>query len=208
MKAFSFALITLMFISCSKQNFNPKWVNQVSPNNFIVRFETTKGNFEVQIDRTASPKAVDRFYQLVTHHFYDNSIFYRVIPNSLVQFGSSNASLIQKWDKFKIPDEKVILSNEKGRISFARNEKETRGNDIFINLRNNQKYDTLNYEGVIGFPAFGSVIKGMEVVESIYSDYDEEPLNKIDTLYFKPSAFLKIYPKLDVIKKVQVLKHN
>ncbi len=208
MKAFSFALITLIFISCSKQNFRPKWINRESPSNFIVIFETTKGNFEVQIDRVASPKAVDRFYQLVTHRFYDNSIFYRVIPNSLVQFGSSNASLIHQWGKFKVPDENVILSNEKGRISFARNEKETRGNDLFINLRNNLKYDTLNYEGVIGFPAFGNVIKGMEVVESIYSGYDEEPLNEIDTLYLRPATFLKIYPKLDVIKKVKVLKHN
>jgi peptidyl-prolyl cis-trans isomerase A (cyclophilin A) len=208
MRAFSFALLMLIFISCSKEIFNPKWVNQVSPSNFIVRFETTKGNFEIQIDRAASPKAVDRFYQLVTHHFYDNSIFYRVIPNSLVQLGSSNISLIHQWSKFKVPDEKVSLSNEKGRISFARNEKETRGNDLFINLRNNLKYDTLNYEGVIGFPAFGSVIKGMEVVESIYSGYEEEPLNKIDTLYLRPAIFLKIYPKLDVIKKVRVLKHN
>ena len=199
-------VFTLFLISCSKQIFNQKWTHEKAPDNFIARFETTKGNFDIEITRDGSPMAVDRFYQLVHHHFYDNTIFYRAVPNFVVQFGNGDTIQSHKWDKFKVPDEKVKMSNLKGALSYARSGEETRGNDLFINLKDNQRLDTVNYEKVRGFPAFGKVIKGMEVVEAIYTGYSNETMEKYDSLSPNRTEFLKTFPKLDLLHKVYVLK--
>jgi homoserine O-acetyltransferase len=197
-------ITALVIISCNKTIFKSQWTNEIAPENFVTRFETSKGTFDIQINREGSPKAVDRFYQLVKHHYYDNTIFYRVVPNFVVQFGIIDTTKTVPWKKYKIPDEKVIASNQKGTISFARDGKDSRDNHLFINLKNNQRLDTINYNGVKGFPAFGNVIKGMEVVDAIYSGYGDKTMSKLDSL--NRSQFLEIFPKLDLINKVYILK--
>lgn len=101
---------------------------------------------------------------------------------------------------------RVIASNLKGSISFARSGVETRSGALFINLIDNSWLDTLTYAGVKGFPAFGNVIRGMDVVESIYSGYSDSTLSKLDTMLLNRSQFLEIFPKLDVIHKAYILK--
>ncbi|MBE0649491.1 MAG: peptidylprolyl isomerase [Bacteroidales bacterium] len=198
-------IIALMVLSCSRPTFKAKWTTETAPDVFTARFETSKGNFDVEIHRAWSPKAADRFYQLVRHHFYDNMLFYRVVPNFVVQFGNSDTATFKHWEKYKVPDEEVIKSNLKGTMSFARDGKETRGNDLFINLQDNVRLDTIMYNGVRGFPVFGVVTKGMDVVESIYSGYGDETMSKLDTLYLNRAHFLKTFPKLDSIKKAFIL---
>ncbi len=206
MKKIVLLVLSLALFSCSKEVFNTKWAEEKAPENFITRFETNKGTFDIEITRDGSPKAADRFYQLVRHHFYDNTIFYRVVPNFVVQFGNGDTIQTHKWDKFKVADEKVKMSNLKGALSYARAGEETRGNDLFINLNDNQRLDTVNYNKVRGFPAFGKVIKGMEVVESLYGGYSNETMDPYDTLSPNRAAFLKRFPKLDLLHKVYILK--
>ena len=112
---------------------------QKAPASFVDKFETSKGDFEIEITRSFSPKAVDRLFQLLNQHFYDNTLFYRVVPNFVVQFGNTDTTITRKWEKYKVQDEPVIKSNLKGMVSFARSGKDTRGNDLFINLKNNQR---------------------------------------------------------------------
>src|ERR1700744_5131757 len=76
--------------SCTKPFFKSKWLGERAPETFVTRFETSKGSFDILVTRSASPHAVDRYYQLVKHHFYDNGIFYRVVPNFVAQFGISD----------------------------------------------------------------------------------------------------------------------
>ena len=199
-------ILALMVLSCSRPAFKAKWTTENAPDVFTARFETSKGNFDVEIHKAWSPKAADRFYQLVRHHFYDNMLFYRVVPNFVVQFGNSDTTTMNHWEKYKVPDEEVIKSNLKGTMSFARDGKETRGNDLFINLKDNVRLDTLTYNGVRGFPVFGIVTKGMDVVDSIYSGYGDKPMSILDTLYTNRTHFLKTFPKLDLIKKAFILK--
>ncbi len=206
MRLFGFIFSVLLLTACSKPVFKSKWINERSPENFVTRFETSKGSFDVEIKREWSPKAVDRFYQLLNHHFYDNAIFYRGVPNFVVQFGSSDTVITSHWDKYKIPDEDVKYGNKRGSISFARGGKETRGRELFINLKDNSKLDTINYEGVKGFPAFGNVTAGMNVVDSIYTGYGDNTMSKLDSLYINRQQFLKRFPKLDVITKAYILK--
>jgi peptidyl-prolyl cis-trans isomerase A (cyclophilin A) len=191
--------------SCTKPVFKSKWIAERSPETFITRIETSKGSFDIRVDRYTSPYAADRYYQLVKHHFYDNAIFYRVIPHFVAQFGISDTVTITDWKKNKIPDEAVLKSNTRGTLSFARSGKQTRGSELFFNLVDNPRLDTVNFAGVTGFPAFGDVIRGMEVVDSIYSGYGMKIADKLDTMYTNRPRFLAIFPKLDLIKKVYIV---
>lgn len=206
MKLLVFFLMILILLGCTKPVFKSDWIDKTAPESFVTRFETSKGSFDILLNKKESPKAVDRYYQLVKHHFFDNGIFYRVDSNFVVQFGISDTIKLNYWRKYKVPDEKVIKGNTKGSISFAISGKETRGTDLFINLKDNSKLDTINYAGVTGFPSFGYVIRGMEVVESIYAGYGDNVFTKFDTLYLNPTHFLEIFPKLDVIQKAYILQ--
>jgi peptidyl-prolyl cis-trans isomerase A (cyclophilin A) len=192
--------------SCTKPVFKSKWIEERAPGTFVTRFKTSKGSFDILVTRSASPHAVDRYYQLVKHHFFDNGIFYRVVPNFVAQFGTSDTVKINAWQKNKVPDEAVLKSNTKGTLSFATDGKETRSTELFINLTNNTRLDTVNMKGVIGFPTFGSVIRGMDVVDSIYSGYGNSVFGKLDTMYTNRPRFLATFPKLDLIQKVYILK--
>ena len=200
------ALLVVSFIGCSPAIFKSKWTKEIAPESFVTRFETSKGSFDIKVTRELSPKAVDRFYQLVKYKYFDDGLFYRVNPGFVAQFGNSNSIISKQWNAIKIPDENVIQGNQRGTISFARGGKETRTTDLYINLRDNSRLDTLDYNEVKGFPAFGKVINGMSVVDSLYDGYGDKTMSSVDMMYKDNAAFLKKYPKLDFIEKVYHLK--
>jgi peptidyl-prolyl cis-trans isomerase A (cyclophilin A) len=201
MKKVIVILCSIIMSSCSDSpKFNPEWTYEQSPETFTATFETTKGNFDIEVNRKLSPRAADRLYQLVKHGYYDNAVFYRLVPGFVAQFGNSDTLAMNQWRKTKIPDEPVIEGNKKGTVSFARSGKETRDLELFINLNDNPVLDTLNYEGVKGFPALGRVSKGMPTVEKLYSGYGESTMAN-ENLYLNPKGFMQTYPKLDKIKK-------
>ena len=187
---------------------NPKTeeLKSKAPEKFKVLFTTTKGKFTVEINRNYSPLAVDRFYYLVKNHYYEENKFFRVLPGFVVQWGMKGKPEIDKvWEKLGIMDELVKLSNQKGTIAFARSGPNTRSNQLFINLANNTRLDTTTYGGVKGFPAFGKVIDGMNVVESINTEYLQKPNQ--DSIMIKGNSYLeKNYPNLDYIITTEIIK--
>lgn len=199
--------LSILFCACAKPDFKSKWLKEQAPAYFITRFETTKGIFDVAITREWSPLAVDRFYQTVIHRYYNNNLFYRVVPNFVAQWGNNDTLVLKYWKPFKLADEPVIQSNLKGYMSYARSGKETRGSTLFINLKDNQRLDTITANGVKGYPPFGKVIKGMEVVDSLYGGYEGKTMSKLDTLQKYPELFFKQFPKLDKINKAYIVRH-
>ncbi|NNT71411.1 peptidylprolyl isomerase [Flavobacterium sp. IMCC34852] len=191
-------------MGCKKEPFNTAWTQEQAPEIFKAKFETTKGDFEMEIKRSWSPKAADRLYQLLKHGYYDNAIFYRVVPNFVAQFGNTDSEQMKQWKSVTIPDEAVKHSNTRGTLSFARSGKDTRDLEIFINLEDNTSLDTLTFEGAKGFTPLGKVIKGMEVVDDLYSGYGEEPMSN-PNLYRNRDLFYQTYPKLDLIKKAYLI---
>ena len=147
--------------------------------------------------------AIDRLFAQIKYGYYNQALFYRVRPGFVAQFGSDDSVKIKKWGTIKIPDEPVIKPNERGTVSFARNGIETRGNDLFINLKNNSpRLDTIHFWGVQGFPVIGVVTKGMNVVDSLYGGYSDKVFEKYDTLIHNKKAFLENFPKLDSVKRI------
>lgn len=204
-----FILALCFFMACSPKIFKEKWTKKQAPETFKARFETTKGNFDIEAHRAWSPKAVDRLYQLISTDFYTDIALFRMIPGFVVQFGINNDTILNSsWSKHKVPDEKVIEGNLEGTISFARGGKESRTTQIFVNLKSNSpRLDTINFGGVKGFPVIAKVTNGMDVVQSFYSDYGGKPASKQDSIYKRGNAYLKKhYPKLDYIKKAYIIK--
>ncbi len=101
----------------------------------------------------------------------------------------------------------MLHSNKRGTIAFARSGKETRDLEVFINLEDNPVLDTIDFEGVKGFPVLGNVIKGMEVVDELYSGYGETTMSD-PNLYTNRPHFYQTFPKLDLIKKAYLIENK
>ncbi len=206
MNKLTISLFITFMMGCSPATFKAKWAKEIAPETFITRFETTKGNFDIKVTRKLSPKAADRFYQLVKTRFFDQGMFYRVNPGFVAQFGSVDYPKQKFWSAINVPDEKVVQGNRRGTLSFARGGKESRTTDLFINLSDNRRLDTLRYNGVKGFPTFGEVIKGLSVIDSLNSKYSDRTMSSLDLMYKNKAKFLKKYPNLDQIKKAYLIK--
>ncbi|MBO0329832.1 peptidylprolyl isomerase [[Muricauda] lutisoli] len=199
-------VVLLTILSC-KSNFNLKWTNEEAPEYFTAKFETTKGDFEIESRREWSPVAVDRLYQLIKHEYYTDIAIFRVLPNYVAQFGIHNDSTItSSWNKVKIKDEPVLKANTQGSVSFARGGPETRGTQLFINLKDNSpRLDTISFMDVKGFPVVAQVISGFDIVESFYDGYKAELDDKQDVITAQGNSYLrKNYPKLDYIHKAYI----
>ncbi len=208
MKTIYIILLTAMAASCSTPAFRKGWTHGTAPPRFLARFETSKGDFEVTVEREWSPGAADRFHQLLKHHAFDHSFFYRIVPDFVAQFGDIDSTRTLKWDQFKVSDEPVIKGNIKGRLSFARSGKDSRSTQLFINLKDNSRLDTIFYNETKGFPAFGEVTKGMAVVEALYGGYGNSTMTKIDSIGTDRKKILTLFPRLDSIRKAYILSRN
>jgi len=195
----------MIIAGCHRAVFKEKWLQEKAPEHFVASFETSKGFFEAEFTRAWSPLAVDRLFVQIKYGFYNHILFYRVRPKFVAQFGVDDSVKIKNWNKHKIPDEPVVKGNERGTISFAREGKDSRNSDLFINLRNNARLDTIGFSGVKGFPVVGIVIRGMKVVDSLYGGYGDTVFGKYDTLLHNKPLFLESFPKVDSLKRIRFI---
>ena len=178
---------------------NPAALTAESPATFSVAFDTSKGRFVVDVHREWPPMGADRFYNLVKAGFFTDVRFFRVIGGQLAQFGMHGDPAVQSaWRDAEIQDDPVRHGNTRGTMSFASRGPNTRTTQLFINMRDNSPYDRL------GFAPFGEVTSGIEVVDSIYSGYEERPDQpRIDS---EGNAYLtREFPNLDYIQKATIL---
>jgi cyclophilin family peptidyl-prolyl cis-trans isomerase len=135
-----------------------------------VVFETSQGNFTVELYPEKAPKTVANFLQYVKDGFYDNTIFHRVISRFMVQGGGFERDLTEKNTRAPIINESNNgLLNEPGTIAMARTmDPDSATAQFFVNLADNQ---FLNYVSPdpeqIGYCVFGKVTSGFEVVQKI-----------------------------------------
>jgi peptidyl-prolyl cis-trans isomerase A (cyclophilin A) len=175
-------------------------MNETAPERYRVRFETSVGEFEVEVIRAWAPRGADRFYNLVKHGWYDENRFFRVLPNFVVQFGINGDPAISKWWRnAKIPDDPVTQSNKRGTITFATAGEDSRTTQVFINYADNTQLDKQ------GFAPFGRVVSGMPVVDRINASYGQAPNQGM--IQQQGNAYLKAnFPNLDYIKKATIVQ--
>jgi peptidyl-prolyl cis-trans isomerase A (cyclophilin A) len=142
--------------------------SQTAPEVFQARFETSKGDFVIEVRREWAPQGADRFYNLVRNGFYDDVRFFRVLDGFMAQFGIHGDTSVQRvWRSKVMLDDSVRQSNLRGYISYAMGGPNSRTTQVFINYVDNSRLDGM------GFAPFGRVIEGMDVVDALYSEYGE-----------------------------------
>lgn len=195
-----FASVATLGAACPDRSGQDGVVSRVgpAPDSFRVVFETSRGNFSIDVLRAWSPNGADRFYDLVQSDFFDGARFFRIVPGFIVQFGlNGDPKRNEPWLKQRLPDDSVTHSNARGTITFATEGPRSRANQVFINLGDNARLDRL------GFTPIGKVVDGMTVVDSLYSGYGENPdQHMIQTL--GNSYLERMFPKLDYIKTARI----
>jgi len=133
-----------------------------------VLFQTSAGEFTVELDAEKAPKTVDNFLHYVRDKHYDGTIFHRVIDGFMVQAGGFNAALIQKPTRSPIVLEANNgLRNERGTIAMARtNIPNSATSQFFINVVDNDNLNAPKPDG-FGYAVFGRVVSGIEVIDKI-----------------------------------------
>ena len=178
---------------------SPGALTEQAPATFSAAFDTSEGRFVVEVHREWAPRGADRFYNLVKSGFFNDVRFFRVIGGQLAQFGMHGDPAVQEaWRNATIEDDPVRRGNTRGSVSFATRGPNSRTTQLFINLRDNGAYDRL------GFAPFGEVVSGMDVVDRLYSEYEERPEQPL--IDEEGNAYLKReFPNLDYIQKAALV---
>ena len=167
---------TLSLLACeSGPAYNPLLLtpdalDETAPDVFQARFETSKGDFVIEAHRGWSVNGADRFYNLVAGGYFDNVRFFRAVAGFVVQFGiHGDPEVSAIWREQRILDDRVVMSNTRGFVSYAMGGPNTRTAQVFVNLGDNSRLDEM------GFSPFGQVVEGMDVVDQLHSAYGDGP---------------------------------
>lgn len=160
--------------------------------------------------REWSPLGVDRFHFLVRHRYYDGARLFRVVPGFVVQWGiAGDPGVSAVWRERNLPDEPVRRSNARGRVAYARGGPNTRGVQLYVNLGDNARLDTLN---TFGFPPIGEVIEGLTLMDSMFAGYScrrgsQGTCPSQDSIQAGGNAYLtRAHPQLDYIREARVIR--
>lgn len=135
-----------------------------------VEFETSRGNFVMELFPDKAPKTVENFLRYVNNGFYAGTVFHRAIPKFLVQGGGFTEALEPKSTWSPIASESTNgLSNQLGTVAMAHGASaDSATSQFFVNLADNR---FLNYyrpeAGLEGYTVFGRIVRGLEVLQAV-----------------------------------------
>lgn len=127
----------------------------------VAVFETSMGDFTVELETQKAPKTSQNFIDLAKKGFYDGIIFHRIIDGFMIQGGDPTGTG-RGGPGYTIPDEfdSTLKHDQAGILSMANAGPNTGGSQFFITL-----VPTPHLDG--RHAVFGKVIKGMDVVKAI-----------------------------------------
>lgn len=182
-----FTILVVLSLSCKNKYANPR-----------VEIETKLGGIEVELFADKAPKTVAAFLSYIDSGYYKNATFYRVLNQDNQPSDSYKAELIQggiyrtrnkpKTPIAGIPHEttkQTGILHKDGVISLARLEPGTGTTEFFICIGDQPGFDYggLNNPDKQGYAAFGKVVKGMEIVRTIYNRPEDDG-------YFDPPIYI------------------
>jgi peptidyl-prolyl cis-trans isomerase A (cyclophilin A) len=181
----------------------PALLTEKAPETFKAKLDTSKGVIVIEVHRDWSPFGADRFYNLVKNGFYDETRFFRVVPDFMAQFGiNGDPAVTAAWQSVVLKDDPVKQSNKRGFVSYGNTGRpNSRGTQLFINYKDNSFLD-----GQL-FSPFGEVVMGMDVADKLASEYGTKPQEAQGTISAQGNKFLlSNFPNLDYIKKATIEK--
>jgi homoserine O-acetyltransferase len=174
---------------------------------FRVRLDTNKGPIVIEVHREWAPRGADRFYELVTARYFDDTRFFRVHAGQWAQFGiNGDPAVAKRWRARPIPDDPRKQSNVRGTVTFAFAEPNRRTTQVYIALT-----DLSDPQDAQGFVPFGRVVDGMDVADALNSEYGENSgsgirAGKQQPLFDGGNAYLdREFPRLDRLLRARLL---
>jgi peptidyl-prolyl cis-trans isomerase A (cyclophilin A) len=169
------------------------FVLQDTKKNPYVQIQTELGNITIELYPATAPVTVLNSRQYIDSGFYKQSCFYRVVRQDNQPHDSVKIAVIQggRWKneqngfpQIRIETTKTTgILHKNGVISMARSTPNSATSEFFICVGDQPELDfggKRNKDGY-GFAAFGKVLEGMEVVQSIHrihatGQYLEKPV--------------------------------
>ena len=152
----------------------------------MIRFETSLGDFTVELFEKEAPISAANFLAYIDEGFFDSTIFHRIVPGFVIQGGGFTEDMSQKRTKAPIKNEADNgLKNSRGTLSMARtNDINSATSQFFVNLKDNDFLD--HSRGNFGYAVFGKVTEGMDVIDKIAAvdtgrkkGYDDVPVEAV-----------------------------
>jgi peptidyl-prolyl cis-trans isomerase A (cyclophilin A) len=133
----------------------------------MIRFETSLGDFTIEMFEKEAPESVANFTRYIDEGFFDGTIFHRIVPGFVIQGGGFTEDMTQKKTKPPVKNEADNgLKNKRGTLSMARtNDINSATSQFFVNLKDNDFLD--HSRGNFGYAVFAKVTDGMDVVDKI-----------------------------------------
>jgi len=171
-KIFSIVLVLLMQLllvaGCSSSpaspatpDNTPQATNASSAKNSLAKFETSKGDFTIELFQDKAPITTKNFIDLTNKKVYDGLIFHRVIAGFMIQGGDPKGNGTG-GPGYTIPDEfhPDLKHDAVGIVSMANAGPNTGGSQFFITLAPTPWLDKKH-------SVFGKVVSGLDVVKTI-----------------------------------------
>lgn len=135
--------------------------------NSLIRFETSHGDFTVELYAEEAPETVANFLAYVDAEFFDGTIFHRIVPGFVIQGGGLDVDFANRETRDPIRNEaKNGLKNLRGTLSMARTSAiDSATSQFFVNLADNAFLDHSARD--FGYAVFGRVTDGMTVIDTI-----------------------------------------
>lgn len=174
----------------------------LSADNPRVQFNTTVGNFTVELLPQVAPKTVANFLQYVKDKHYDGTIFHRVIDNFMVQGGGFDTAFVERKTRAPVEHEgqaaiaKGGPRNVVGTLAMARtNDPQSATAQFFINVKDNAFLD----------PTMIPVGDPVPVFEYQNKTYKNVPRNQLTNSpqLFGYTVFGKVLEGMDVVNKIK-----
>ena len=129
--------------------------------NRSAHFETTAGNFTIELFEDRAPSTTKNFIDLAEKGYYDGLIFHRIIDGFMIQGGCPQGTGTG-GPGYTIKDEfhPELRHDAKGVLSMANAGPNTGGSQFFITLAPTPWLDGKH-------AVFGKVTSGLDVVETI-----------------------------------------
>lgn len=171
-------------------------------NNPKVLFQTTAGNFTVELYPEKAPKTVENFLQYVKDKHYNGTIFHRIIPNFMVQGGGYDGKYVERPTRPPVAHEgrealaKGGPKNVTGTLAMARtNDPQSATAQFFINVQDNAFLDPVQIPP-------GDPVASFEYQGKTYTNVPRANLLNAAQLYGY-TVFGKVIQGMDVIAKIK-----
>jgi peptidyl-prolyl cis-trans isomerase A (cyclophilin A) len=192
----------------------------VEEKDFKVKFQVSQldsvhgvdsSEFTVLVHPSWAPHGAARFKELIKSGYYVNNRFFRVVIAYIAEFGvHGDPSMTAYWQNNTIPDDPVVVKNQRKHMSFTCDGPNSRSTAVFINYSQNKDMDKR------GCAPFGEIIDGMATVDSVFpvgshgkgDGWDTLGPNRQMTIEGGNEYLNRVFPKLSYISSAEIIEEH